>query len=365
MGDFFTGAASGVASAIGTAIGGLMQARQNKLNRQYDAAKTNAQMDFTTSERLAQQEFSTSERLAAQAFNVDMWNMNNEYNSPSSQMARMAAAGINPNTAAASLTGASATPVSTSGMSATSGPSAPSGGTPQQFDLGTLISNGVNAAFSNTLAAKQARGQDIENAHKDEILTLTAKQIKASIKQSLASADVDKETAEQLKVLTPLLKGKTEAETKQIYAAIMVAHKECDKMVSEIKRNESETRLLDAQEVKTNRESMGVLYDNAAKQVAADLAKTYKIVVGQGEIAALLSAMASDKGAEFVAKIFSNLGDAIPSITEEVPKVVGKTGDAIAGTGTKLGMHFGINPLVNPFFLPWLMLRRGFSMPNP
>ena len=54
------------------------------------------EMRFNASEAEKNRVFQRSERLASQEYNLDLWNMNNDYNTPLEQVNRLKEAGINP-----------------------------------------------------------------------------------------------------------------------------------------------------------------------------------------------------------------------------------------------------------------------------
>lgn len=112
-------------------------AGQAQLAREFNAVEAEKNRDFNSRQALLNRAFQTSEREAVQQFNLDMWNLNNEYNSPVEQLKRAQAAGINPNavigsSVSGSVSGGavSSSPMSGSSASgsAASGPAASSPG---------------------------------------------------------------------------------------------------------------------------------------------------------------------------------------------------------------------------------------------
>lgn len=96
FGKGFSGVGSAVSSIIG-GIGGAIQARKNRKLARELAQK--------------QQDFQSAEAEKAYQRNLEMWNKQNAYNSPSAMMQRLEDAGINPQLAAGSLSaGAASTP---------------------------------------------------------------------------------------------------------------------------------------------------------------------------------------------------------------------------------------------------------------
>ena len=79
----------GFASSVIGGIGSAIQARKNRKLARELAQK--------------QQDFQSAEAEKAYQRNIDMWNKQNAYNSPAAQMARLEAAGLNPNLAYGSL----------------------------------------------------------------------------------------------------------------------------------------------------------------------------------------------------------------------------------------------------------------------
>lgn len=77
-------------STVGNLIGGIFQ---NKANRE------NAKLAYQTAiDSIKMQEQANSRLMdKSNAFNLEMWNKENEYNSPQAQMERYKAAGLNPN----------------------------------------------------------------------------------------------------------------------------------------------------------------------------------------------------------------------------------------------------------------------------
>lgn len=94
----FGSGASGVAGAGMSILGGIGGFIQGRKNRKLARQLQQQQLDWQQAE---------NERAFQR--NVDMWNMQNAYNSPSAQMKRLIEAGLNPNLAYGSLGDANAT----------------------------------------------------------------------------------------------------------------------------------------------------------------------------------------------------------------------------------------------------------------
>lgn len=82
-------------------LDGQLQLQQQKelLNWQHDKNLAMADKNLQVNQALQNQAFEQNQTLAQQDYqrNLEMWNYENEYNSPVNQMARLRAAGLNPN----------------------------------------------------------------------------------------------------------------------------------------------------------------------------------------------------------------------------------------------------------------------------
>lgn len=122
-----------------------------------------AEQKFASAEAQKNRDFQTSERLASQEYNLEMWNLNNDYNSPVEQLKRAQAAGINPNSIFSSGNGGGFTPASPVTTSPMSGNGTASTGS---------IANGLlthDAVTAQLLA--QTRNIEADTANKEYELT--------------------------------------------------------------------------------------------------------------------------------------------------------------------------------------------------
>lgn len=170
---------AGGASLLGSALGFGSQKKTNKANM--ELAKY-------------QNEWQTQENEKAYQRNLQMWNLQNEYNSPTQQMARLRSAGLNPNLVYGSgVTGNSA------------------GSTPQyqpadikraEFSSYRGWNQGLSDAVSNFLAYRSNRAQ-VENMEAQNSLirqqTATEATRQANIAASTARSEFDLSQANRLK----------------------------------------------------------------------------------------------------------------------------------------------------------------------
>ena len=120
---------------------------------------------------------------------MEMWRLNNEYNSPQAMMERMKAAGINPNAAAQGISGAPAAGAATMPQAAQA---------PDLSSVGAALGNSVNNALSaeimradveqrdaqteniktdTKLKESQNVGQQIENQNRQDVIDKTLRQM--------------------------------------------------------------------------------------------------------------------------------------------------------------------------------------------
>lgn len=146
-------------------------------------------------------DYSRNRRMQERQYEMqkEMWNMTNEYNSPSNEVARLRAAGINPNSALGNVIQ----------------PAQPLNGAAGQSPSQSSTVNPFSAMLDSMLTAEQIKGQSIENKYRPE-------QIDAAIKEAVASSRLSNQKASEIQFdmdkWIDTLKGKTEAEIKTLIA---------------------------------------------------------------------------------------------------------------------------------------------------
>lgn len=140
-----SGIGAGIISGAGSLIGGLFSSSGSRYSarKQLQAVRETNQMNY----QIAQQN---------NAFNERMWNLQNEYNSPTAQRARLEAAGINPYL----MLDGSSTGV------AQSAPQADTSGTQVAPDIGSTIAGGYQS-LGNSIAS--AAGQIAQMAFQNDL----------------------------------------------------------------------------------------------------------------------------------------------------------------------------------------------------
>lgn len=151
---------SGIISGVGSLAGGLFSSSGSRYaaRKQLQAVRETNQMNY----QIAQQN---------NAFNERMWNMQNEYNSPTAQRARLEAAGINPYL----MLDGSSTGV------AQSSPTADPSGTQVVPDVGTTIAGGYQTLGSSVASAA---GQIAQMVYQNDLQNANVAKTKAEVQNS-------------------------------------------------------------------------------------------------------------------------------------------------------------------------------------
>lgn len=224
-----------------------------ELGRETALKEAQKDRDFNAEQAELARQFSREERLASQEFDLDMWNRNNEYNSPVEQLKRYKAAGINPN----AMNGSN--PVASSPVKST-----PMSGVSASTSSGGALANGLMSFPSSMLNAHTS----VHNAiQEDKVRNYRIKEISsniskndAEIKKTLSSAGLDNVTAKQIEENTRWIAKLSQSQVeervarvtnlynqnKEILQSIDESNKRIDKLGQDI--NESKQRILESQQ---------------------------------------------------------------------------------------------------------------------
>lgn len=223
-------------SLIGAALigagGSLLSGVTNQLFGRSNQAYANA-----WSEKMQQQQ---------QEWQEYMWNKNNEYNDPASQIQRLRDAGVNPNTAAGSMGATSQAQMPQQPTIPSSNPMMSPG-----FDFGNGISTGLNAEqvranIDKTNAEKdyidsQTEGKNLENA-----VYLTDKNVQWAVSHSQVALNEANE-----KYIASVLTNKTQKEIDNLVKT--------GELIEEQKKQVREEINLVKEREKTERSQQGLL----------------------------------------------------------------------------------------------------------
>lgn len=152
---------------------------------------------YNAQEAEKNRDFQREERIATQEFNLDMWNMNNEYNSLSSQIDRAKEAGVNPNAILGNGSNVASQPVKTTPMSGAQ--ASYSSGMPA-----ALLSQAKTIAEIEKIKA-ETKGKNLENDFFQKTFDERVKQV---------GLETEKLSTEMQKDLADI--GKTDIETKTL-----------------------------------------------------------------------------------------------------------------------------------------------------
>lgn len=298
--------ASGMLSTLG---GGLFNLGQNYFNAR--EADENRQ-------------FQREERLAAQQFNLDMWNLNNKYNSPVEQLKRAQAAGINPNDAINGMKGATSQPVTTTPMSGNMASSS-----------GSIAANLLtqDAVLDNLI--QDAVGKKIQNSYAPRLNDRALKQADEDIKATAAKRGLDEANAKQILEMLPLLKNKTGQEIEEIKARAFAAVEQANKAVAETDNIKKQGEIIDKQ---------GELLDSqkAISQFESEFREAFGVAPGSGLVDGIIQlAVSGDKGLNIVKAMLQTL---FSSITGAIMYGIEKDGEF------EKWKEENIHPRINGFF---------------
>lgn len=233
----------------------------------YNTQERIAAQDYNSGEREASQAYSTSEREAMERYNREEWERNAKYNSPAAQMQRLRAAGVNPNSAVAMMSGSPSSSLPSTAMSS-SGASSPSAhGSPSLMDIshpyGSMMDAALTAAQVRKLNA-ESENQETANEYADESYRLSNEEKDAAISASRSS------TAYQ-----DALKGKTDKEIEWMDKLNTIAVNEgsarIDSLLQGIDKAKEEIKLI-VQQQKTERKRQSNL--DASSDLISEQART-------------------------------------------------------------------------------------------
>lgn len=149
-------------AVLGSLVSGIFGLGANGINANLQR-ETN-EMNYRINQM--NNEFNAREAQKNRDFQLDMWNRQNEYNTPSAQFQRMKDAGINPYNAAGSVsTGISSS--SPSGASASA--ASPVAMQAYRHDFSS-VSDAINSFFVNQKIARESQGLSIQNANMSDLM---------------------------------------------------------------------------------------------------------------------------------------------------------------------------------------------------
>lgn len=154
---------NGISNLLGTTSTNSANARQNELNRQWQSQENELSRQFTREQDQASRYFTAQQNELSRDWQEKMWNLQNQYNTPSAMMQRYKDAGMNPFLSQMAQLGQGAGSAGTPASSATApmSGSAPMSGAPSsipmvapRFDL-SLQDMGIASNIANQHANTQ------------------------------------------------------------------------------------------------------------------------------------------------------------------------------------------------------------------
>ena len=214
-------------------------------------------------------QFQREEREATQQFNIDMWNMNNEYNNLENQLKRARDAGVSPN---AIIGGSSpqsfSNPVTSSPMSGNVAQ------LPPLFDpnLAMLMSNVTLNKTQSDLNQSQTGLNDqlwewneqTKDERMKQLQNMTKEQ-EAGIRDVLSSAGLKDVQRKEIEAMLPYIADKNQAELSEMIARTNVLRNQ-EKLLEEQRKTERKSReLIDSQIAHTDAMTDNTIQDTTLK----------------------------------------------------------------------------------------------------
>lgn len=206
IGDFLGDALPAVGTIVGTAfggpaggaIGGSLGSIGSGLLGDSDTAVKGLNSSAGQSQGLAQlqmeQEFNAAEAQKNRDFQLEMWNKNNEYNSPAAQLERLKQAGINPN----AMFGSSGySPVASSDPSGATGAGSPSIANSlllQDAQLANLMAQAQKTKSDADLNKLQLTYDQLTFGQRAKALELANDETKQRINNLIQDKDIQRKT---------------------------------------------------------------------------------------------------------------------------------------------------------------------------
>lgn len=281
-------------------------------------------------------QFARQKELLAmqQEYNTSMWNANNSYNHPASQLDRLMSTGINPNDAMKALSGNTAQQVATPAV-----PSISSTGSSSSAlinSIGTIADYFLKQKQSQNIDAQTERTQ-IENkllekdlGVRDELNELTLDQYRANISKSLADTDLSRkridELSYQLSDILPELKQKTIVEREKIAQDMMLSVQELANAVRQgnLLSEQIETERASRSQIYTQIE--GQKFRNQVDKLHARFANEFGIDISSDKWQLLVeAALTGDENSDRIVKALTS------TLTGTAESAVGNVVKPVAG----------------------------------
>lgn len=228
---------------------------------------------------------------ASNEFTENMWNKENEYNSPSATIQRARDAGINPNALLGNVVNPASSVASASGGSSL--PTLQNVGSQAIQNATSFLTSLVQA--ENTSASTEKVKEETKAVGQQ--MRINEASLQPTINKLVNEANLTEAQAKQLRTLTPLLAGKTENEAKLIIQQVEEAK-------SRIELNAKQGNELDAsQKLKSQEAELKRLEVNLARQ---------GIFVSADGLSNVLNILASGN-ADIVGRLISELGRGLSS----------------------------------------------------
>lgn len=271
------------------------------------------EQNFNAGQAQINRDFQREERLQTQEFNQEMWERNNEYNSPKQQLARAQEAGINPNLIADSMGRSVSNPVTSSPMSgsmASSSASIASGLLMHQAQIANMNAQTRKANSDADINEQEYAYNNVTFSDRVNSLQLANDETKARLNKIVADTDLQKQLYE-------FLAHKNEEELKLL-------RQQFEKTTQEIKNLNKQGNLIDSQ-------VQGQGIQNSLANLQLQFSKESGIPQGTDVSEAVWKTLVNGNGGDLIDIFIENVEDAQKRTFKHSMKYLEKGARSIVG----------------------------------
>lgn len=196
-----------------------------------------------------QNNFAHDESLLARQHDIDMFNMQNEYNTPQAMLDRLLSTGMNPSTALSMMSGqGNVGSLANSGVQAAPA-SAPSSSGEGMSMAGNILGGIPRSIMDNLNELEDWKSKQTINYFLPKQQEEAINKTRAEVDKLLAAKSVDEATANQINQLTPELVGVKREEQKQIEQSIKESGKRVEKIDKDMQFIDEQMSMISVQKV--------------------------------------------------------------------------------------------------------------------
>ena len=260
-------------------IGGVASIGSSLIGAQAAKNQQAREQEWSSGEAVKNRDFQASEAEKQRDWNLQMFNLENEYNSPEQQLQRLLATGMNPATAIQSVSGQGAAlgQVQGSGLPAGSQATVPGS---VASTLGNIWSQAGTSTMQNISQLLQNRQQELDLKWKPFEKQANYRSMTQSVQESISRMNLNKQEEQQINELLPLYKDMTRGQIDVLNQSIKESMKKVDVMSKQLEVldqdiAESQSRVEVNEAQKGNIEAKTEVEKQNVYLVKADTAKAW------------------------------------------------------------------------------------------